>query len=409
MLTSSWFVDCCKQVTDHKENIWVAYSGGVDSHVLLSLAVANFSNVRAVHINHNLGPDDHLWQQHCEQVCRQLNIPLECITVNAKVKYRQSPEEAARLARRKAWLGLITSQDLLLLAHHADDQAETILYRLFRGTGPKGLGGMRQQVKIGETTLFRPLLHVSKQEILDYAHQQNLVWAYDQTNSSTNYDRNYIRNQIMPLLTKRWLKAISNINRAGELCAQLLHVVEPVIAEQLASIYGANNSEIEISKLHEFSDYIIIELLRAWLQAHGLTPSLNQINLIQKQVIAAKVDAKPKFCIEGKVIRRSNNKLYISNNENQGAEIQQEIFEQEWDLKSELALPNGQFLNPDQFAQLRGQKVLVKLGRHGRKAKKIFQEHNIPPWERAKYPVILADEHVVCIVGLWNATTANQQ
>lgn len=404
MLTSSWFVDRCKQITDQKKNIWIAYSGGVDSHVLLNLAVANFANVKALHINHNLGQDDHLWQQHCEQICRQLNVSLKCITVNAKAKPKQSPEEAARVARRKAWQSILTCSDALFLGHHADDQAETIMYRLFRGTGPKGLGGMQQLVNIGDTMLFRPLLNVSKQEILDYAQQQNLCWAHDHTNSSTNYDRNYIRNKVMPLLAKRWPKAIANINRAGELCGQLLHVVEPVLAEKLVSIYGVDNTEIEIHKLQQYSDYVIIELLRAWLQSHGLKPSLNQINLILKQVIAAKIDAKPKFCIENKLIRRSNNKLYILTNENYDTDLEPIIFEQEWDLNSDLSLPNGENLKVDQFMHLRGQKVLVKLGVHGRKAKKIFQEHNIPPWERAKYPVIFADGHVACIVGLWVAT-----
>jgi len=308
MLTNSWFIDCCKEITKRKSNIWVAYSGGVDSHVLLRLAATNLNNVHAVHINHNLSNDDAQWQQHCEQVCSQLNIPLKCITVDAQPKKKQSPEQAARLARRKAWQAFLTADDVLFVAHHAEDQAETILYRLFRGTGPKGLCGMKAHSKIGGASIFRPLLNISKQTILNYAQQNKLNWSVDETNWGVNYSRNYIRNIIMPLVSKRWPAATTNINRAGDLCAQLLQVVDPVIAQKLTLIYGANNSELELAKLADFPEFIQIELLRAWLQLHDLTPSLQQINILRKQVIAAKIDASPKLVIGHKLIRRSNNK-----------------------------------------------------------------------------------------------------
>lgn len=404
MLTSSWFVDCCRKITEQKKNIWIAYSGGVDSHVLLHLAAISFPNVRAVHINHNLGPEDQLWQQHCEQVCVALKVSLQSISVDAKAKPKQSPEEAGRIARRKAWQNLLTADDVLFIAHHADDQAETILYRLFRGTGPKGMCGMQPHSKIEEVSLFRPLLNVSKQQILDYSQKHNLNWISDQSNQEANYARNYIRNKIMPLITHRWPKATANINRAGELCGQLLKIVNPVILQKLDQIYGLNNTELDLDKLQQCSNFTQTELLRAWLQVHNLTPSLNQIILIQKQVIAAKIDAKPKFVIADKTIRRSNNKLYILDN---SKIYTQETFVVEWDLSGDLNLPTGQILKPEQLANLKVSKVMVQLGSHGRKAKKIFQQHDVPPWERSKYPLIFVDDKLHSIVGLWSSNKHN--
>ena len=237
MLNTSWFKDSCKNITSNK-NIWVAYSGGVDSHVLLKLASQAFPKVHAVHINHGLSSNANIWQRHCETVCVGLNIKLHCINVNAKPKAKQSPEDAARIARRAAWQNLLTSEDILLLAHHADDQAETILYRLFRGTGPKGLSGMALQSKLGVVSLFRPLLAIGKQDILKYAAKNKLAYISDESNIDNKYDRNYIRNQLLPHITQRWPAAVANINRAGKLNLQLLDCVKPVVQEKLIRIYG---------------------------------------------------------------------------------------------------------------------------------------------------------------------------
>jgi tRNA(Ile)-lysidine synthase len=407
MLSSSWFNDSCKEVSREQKNIWVAYSGGVDSHVLLVLAKAYWPNVKAVHINHGLSPNANIWQQHCIQVCTDLNIPLECIQVDAKPKSKQSPEDAARIARHTAWKNLLSSEDLLLLAHHADDQAETLLYRLFRGTGPKGLSGMSTRAKISHVSVFRPFLKIAKQEILNFAYNHNLKNINDESNQDTKYDRNFIRNQIMPLLKDRWPAVTENINRAGCLTAQMLKCLDPIVLEKLADVYDADKNELDLKKLLNYSDNWQTEILRAWLQANNINPSYQQILLLKQQVIAASIDANPMYVIAGKTVRRSASKLYAL--ENQAlSNVQSPDFEATWDLQNNLSLPNGKTLTIEQISakqefisKLREHQVIVKLGAHGAKAKKIFQQHAIPAWERSKYPLIFANGRLVSIAGLW--------
>lgn len=387
------------------QTIWVAYSGGVDSHVLLELAAKSFSNVRAVHVNHGAHPDDDQWQQHCAMICAQLNVPLHSIKVEANPKPKQSYETAARNARRNAWKDLLTADDLLLVAHHADDQAETILYRLLRGTGPRGLTGMQMYSKIGNATLLRPLLNTSKQEILAYAQAQQLNWIVDRSNQDNSIDRNYIRNNIMPQLQARWPQAANNINRAGAISGQMLQEIEPQVAVKLASMLFED--AIDLTKLAKENEFWQQELLRAWLKQHSLIPSMQHLKMLKNQVINARIDAMPRLHIGNKIIKRSGNKLFVLEPET----TEQPEFFAVWDISQSLALPNGQSLQAEQvfedsdiISKLAQTEVTVRMGVLGRKAKKVFQQHAIPPWERMNYPLVFANERLVSVVGLWRST-----
>lgn len=384
--------------------IWVAYSGGVDSHVLLHIAKQSFANVRAIHVNHNLqGADDQL-QQHCTLICEQLNIPLHICKVSATPQTGQSPEDAARIARRNAWQQVLAPGDLLLLAHHADDQAETILFRLLRGAGAKGLSGMRQSSKLDQITLLRPLLNFTKAELIAYAKQHNLQWLQDPSNQDETIDRNYIRQQIMPMLQQRWPAAVQNINRAGEICADLVRCVAPQVIAKLQGML--EDGALDLKSFNAQSKFWQQELLRAWLQQHALVPSAKQLSIIMQQVIAARIDAKPQLKLGNKIMRRSKNKLYILE-----AMPSSAVFEQSWDLQQDLQLPDGRhleakqvFKDAQQIAYLSHQEVVVRTGTWGRKAKKIFQQHSIPPWERSQYPLVFANKRLVTIVGLWTSS-----
>lgn len=360
MLTTQWFAANVNTDAIMKGQIWVAYSGGVDSHVLLDLARRSFPNVRAVHINHGLSVLDDQWQQHCEIVCNNLDIPLQSIRVDAVAKPGQSHENVARVARRNAWRAMLQENDLLLIAHHADDQAETILYRLLRGAGPKGLSGIKAKTKLGTATLLRPLLNITKTEILNYAQANNLNWLQDQTNSNNNFDRNYIRNTILPVMLRRWPAAIANINRSAQLCDRSVNLVAQQAAIKLQDILLSDNT-IDLLKLSREPQYWQHEVLRLWLYKSDITPSLQQLEIIFSEVIGARLDAQPEYIIANRILKRSNNKLYLLANQ------------------------------------------ILPISSHGRKAKKIFQQHGIPPWERANYPLVFADGKLVAIVGLWSA------
>lgn len=386
------------------QTIWVAYSGGIDSHVLLELTAKSFSNVRAVHINHGTHPDDDQWQQHCEIICSELNVPLHSIKVKTTPRLKQSYETAARNARRDAWKNLLAADDLLLVAHHADDQAETILYRLLRGTGPRGLTGMQTYSAIGNATLLRPFLNTRKKEILAYAQERQLNWITDRSNQDNSIDRNYIRNNIMPQLQARWPQGINNINRAGTICAQMLQEIEPQVETKLATMLVAQ--ALDLTKFASETTFWQQELLRAWLQQHALVPSMQHIRMLQSQVINARIDAMPQLHIGSKIIKRSNNKLFVLVPENKA----QAEFYAIWDITQSLALPSGKYLqaqqvfeNSDIISKLAQTEVTVRIGVLGRKAKKIFQQHAIPPWERLNYPLVFAGDRLVSVVGLWNS------
>lgn len=399
------------------KNIYVAYSGGVDSHVLLHLAKQAFPDVKAIHINHAVDTEDHKTQQHCEMICAQLNIPLRCIQVALNIKTDQSIETAARNARRTAWQEMLGEDDLLLLAHHADDQAETILFRLLRGTGPRGLTGMRMASKIGVVKVLRPLLNTSKQEILNYAARHNLQWIEDLTNKDLNITRNYLRQQIMPLLQQRWPAAVANINRAGELSQQLMQGIEPFLNEKLEKIchpgqdaqrhssWDLSNESLDLKQFLQESLFWQQELLRAWLKRFDLIPSAKLLQLIFTQVIAARHDAQPQLQLADKLIKRSNNKLFVVENT-----VPNTLnFNVTWDLTQDLQLPDGRclttkqvFSSQEQIKQFADQQVTVRMGVLGRKAKKVFQQHQIPPWERASFPLVFVNDRLVSVVGLWN-------
>lgn len=406
MLTAQWLHDNAKHLDPNitaQSNIWVAYSGGVDSHVLLDLARQSFDNVSAIHINHGLSALDDLWQQHCEAECANLNIAIKCIRVNAQPLPGQSPEDAARIARRVAWQMALQPNDYLLVAHHADDQTETVLYRLLRGAGPKGLGGIKPATKIGSATLLRPLLNVSKQQILDYATAHNLHYMQDQSNNDDHFDRNYIRNNLMPLITQRWPAAVANVNRAANICSSLVEVIEPVAKTALAELQ-VQPHVLQISKLLSHSQLWQNEILRSWLQQYDIYPSSQHLKIIYEQVVNARVDAMPQYSIANKILRRSQDQLYLLD-----LDAEQNLdFSMLWDLQQPLLLPNGMSLTVADIAadikfidKLRQYDVTVRLGNHGHKAKKVFQQFKVPPWERAKYPLLYANDRLVGVIGLW--------
>jgi tRNA(Ile)-lysidine synthase len=390
----------------HNNKVWVAYSGGVDSHVLLHLARQQFNNLNAIHINDGLSPNAAKWQEHCEQQCIVLNIPLTTVTVDATAQPKQSPEDAARNARRAAWQKNLPKDAILLLAHHADDQAETILYRLCRGTGPTGLAGMQLESKLGHITLLRPLLECRKEDIIEYARLNNLNYVHDETNNELHFDRNFIRNIIIPQLKQRWPAVVANINRAGILSEQLVDCLQPEITKNLQQVIDLPGNNLNVLRWSKLSFAWQFETLRAWLQQHNISASLQHIQTIVNEVIGAAVDANPQFVIAEKQIRRFQGRLYVLDCD---AANTPENFSVCWDLKSELQLPDNTKLQPAQIskdsnylAELQQKNIIVKKGSHGAKAKKLFQQFGIPVWERHKYPLVFADGKLVAIVGLWS-------
>ena len=302
-------IRCLQQHTTRKD-WWVAYSGGMDSQVLLHLLHAARSQLdasyrcAALHIHHGLHPEADHWAAHCAAVCRDLAIPLQILKVNARPNKDQSLEEAARAARMAAFKDFLGAEAALVLAHHADDQAETILWRLFRGAGPQGLGGMRTLQAWGSLELIRPFLSISKETLAHYAKSHALNWICDPSNDDIGFDRNFLRHQVIPMLVARWPKVLANINRSGALSAELALAVEAKAEQLLSGVLVSEQSAtvahpaVSVPALLRFEPAWRHAIIRAWLKRGGYAyPSYAHMQRIDAEVLGAQSGAKPRLKI----------------------------------------------------------------------------------------------------------------
>lgn len=200
---------------DTSATYYLAFSGGVDSTVLLYLLYKAREKHKfplvALHVNHNLHEDSRQWAKHCEAVCLALDVPLQQVSLELK----QSSESAARDARYRWFQQMIGTGNVLMTAHHRQDRAETLLFNLLRGAGSSGLSSLRSIRPFHGSKLLRPLLKWSQEDILDYADLYQLGWVEDPSNQQTTYSRNYIRQQVLPALCGFRRDAIGNIARAA--------------------------------------------------------------------------------------------------------------------------------------------------------------------------------------------------
>ena len=193
-----------------ENKIFVAFSGGLDSTALLflcnkALKQKKIRNLKAIHINHNFSENSGNWEQHCESFCKSNNIEFKSFIIEV-TKNRSSIESQARQERYKIFESLMDENDQILLAHHRDDVFETILLRLFRGTGVDGLSGLNKKRSLGKGEIIRPFLNLSKSDLKIYIEENNLPYVEDDTNSNNDFDRNFLRNEIIPSLERRWSK-----------------------------------------------------------------------------------------------------------------------------------------------------------------------------------------------------------
>lgn len=377
------------------QNIWIGFSGGLDSRVLIELAYLAFANdatykLRAVHINHSFNKNADLWQDQCYQTCKQLNIEFQAIKIQINSNYT-SLEAAFRNARIAVWQKLLSRDDVLLLAHHANDQAETVFLRLLRGSGLKGLAAMREIAKIKNIKIIRPLLHNSRQEIENFAKKHSLSYVQDDSNFNQKIARNFLRHSVLPMLNNNWPKFINNINRT----VKHLHQADLYISNQakkaLINCYAYNNyyynsqnilniNILSITKLLQYDNFLQTEILREFIINQGFyPPEDNQLNKIYTEVIAAKIDRQPKLNLRQYIICRYRDHLYIypTNFERKKASFKNII--------GDLAIYVGDSIEAIGFG----------------KAKKIFQKFGIPPWQRYDYQLVFWRKELVAILGLW--------
>lgn len=401
------------------KRILIAYSGGLDSSVLLNAIAALKLSVPivAIHIHHGLSKHADQWLAHCQLECQRLHIPFYFEKVNLVNKsiddgvssdITSGIELAARQARYQVFNQYLNEGDGILMAHHQNDQIETFMMRLMRGSGLTGLCAMDKQRALGLGQLLRPLLDFSRKDLEEYALQNNISHIEDDSNKNTEFDRNWWRHDLLPKLKGRFTQSEQSILKSvGVLRAEqqlLRDLLEPIYT----SIIDAHGC-LNISKLQIQSRSIKNQVIRNWLEDHGLYPRLadKQLKAVLEDVINARQDAEPIFKWQGNEIRRHNDKLYCMNTL---PVINPDAFPLIYDGHEYSNLPLGKLehriglgLKPGRY-ELSLYDASAKarpVNRPNKNLKKWFQEYSIPPWQRPYWPVLIKEGVVAAVPGLF--------
>jgi tRNA(Ile)-lysidine synthase len=400
----------------HIKTWWLAYSGGVDSQVLLHLLAPSGLDIRAVYIDHGLQPESRQWAEHCRNSCQQLGVPFQAISVDARASAGESPEAAARRARYRALAERLQADHCLLTAQHRDDQAETLLLQLLRGAGAAGLAAMPHYGRFAGGWHMRPLLGFSRREIVEYATRHALSWVEDPSNQSLQYDRNYLRHQVLPLIQQRWPAVQRTLAGTAEQQAENSHLLEQ-LAELDYQQLADSAPGLPINGLAQLEEARLRNLLRYWIRCQGHPlPSRKVLRQVLQQMFSPRQDATPTVCWAGSELHRYRGRLFLVH-----ASHHDDSQQWPWDGRRPLPLVSlGQnlVLTPTGSEGLRrdllGQSLRVcfrqggeRLKPAGRDAhhdlKHLFQEAGVPPWMRAKIPLLYRDDELVAVVGYWIA------
>lgn len=400
----------------------LAFSGGLDSCVLLHLLAECRQTLpfqlQAHHVHHGLSSHADAWQSFCQQVCEKRQISL----MVSKVKIDQSSglgiEAAAREARYKALLTQNTeaNPDFICLAHHQDDQAETLLLQLARGSGVKGLAGMALE----NNRLLRPLLDVPRSALETYAKQHQLVWIEDESNANTKFDRNFMRHAVLPTLEKQYPAIKKTISRAAT------HMAEAdILLDELACLDVKNcqqnlsgSKQLKLSPLALLSAARINNALRWWLQQHGCdTPSTAQLQQIAQQLLYAKTDANVQLKVSlTQILRRFQGSAFLVETQQKADHAHNHrAFSLNWHGESPVTLPDESrlffsekagagialpYLEKMQLSigyRRGGETIKLAVNRPSRSLKNLFQSANIPPWQRESLPLLFLNDALVML------------
>jgi tRNA(Ile)-lysidine synthase len=388
----------------------VGLSGGLDSTVLLHLlatsGAARAQGLRALHVHHGLHPDADSWATSCQRLCDALRIELTVARVQVPRDGGQGLEAAARHARYVAFDAAMHDGDVLALAHHRDDQAETFLLRALRASGPDGLAAMRAWRHFGRGWLWRPLLGVSRDELLRHAQEHALQWIDDASNADTAFDRNFLRHHVLPLLRERWPTADASLARSAALCAQAVSLLDEEDASALAGARGAGGYRLDVPPLLRLDKARRARVLRRWIAGLGLPPLPAQaIARIESELLGAASDAQPQVEWSDAWIRRWHSALHA------GRRLAPwpDAWGVEWDGSRPLRLPDGGSLRLhgahafDQPLQVRarqgGERITLPGRVHSHSLKHVLQACEAPPWERARLPLLFAADGALLAAG----------
>lgn len=396
--------------------ILIAFSGGLDSTVLLHQLVQWRTqqptlSLRAIHIHHGLSTHADAWAAHCEAVCSQWQVPLVVERVTL-ADAGLGIEAHARQARYQAFADALLPGEVLVTAQHLDDQCETFLLALKRGSGPAGLSAMAESSAFAGTQLIRPLLTQTRAALEQWARQHQLCWIEDESNQDDAYDRNFLRLQVLPLLHQRWPHFADATARSAALCAEQEHLLDELLADELSDCTTVEGSLV-LMPLMAMSRVRRAALLRRWLAAqHAPMPSRDALERLWQEVALAREDASPCLRFGDYEVRRYRGQLWWI----KSVAGQSETVMVWTDWQTPLSLPagcgvlqlvaGGELRKPraDESVSIRFKApgLLHIVGRNGgRKLKKIWQELGVPPWRRDTTPLLFYGDTLIAAAGVF--------
>jgi tRNA(Ile)-lysidine synthase len=402
----SFLVDVFTQKKLANPKLAIAFSGGLDSCVLLHLLLECQKTLpfqlHAQHVHHGLSLNADAWADFCVETCKKLRIPLTILQVKINKNSGLGIEATAREARYQALLN--ADADFICLAHHQDDQAETLLLQLARGAGVKGLAGMGA---VNEK-LLRPLLDTPRSRLEAYAKQHKLVWIEDESNLDTKFDRNFMRHEVLPTLAQSYPAIRQTISRAAQHMAEADILLDELAAQDVKNGL-VNNQQLQLASLALLSKARVKNALRWWLlQNNCEAPSAAQLQQIVQQLLHASADANIKIILsESHILRRFQGSAYLVKNVQEADDLyQRSAFSLPWQGEQIIILPDqsrlffsekvgvGIAMQHVEKSQLiiryrqGGETLKPDEKRPSRSLKSLFQSSNIPPWQRERLPLL---------------------
>lgn len=412
--------------------IIVAYSGGLDSSVLLHVChqlkqQGKIAHLAAAHVNHGIQPLNDSWEQHCIEQCEQYQIDIQCKQFSLS-KGKTVSENKARQARYQFFEYLLATPAVLLFAHHLDDQVETMLFRMIRGTGVHGLSGILKLRQLASGWLARPLLECSRPQLEQYAKRFTLNWVEDPSNQKNLYSRNYLRNKVIPNIESKWPEFSRSFKQLSEVASEQNLLLDEVAAQDVKTIKQANSS-LKVKEFNQLSKVRRKNLLHYWVRFQTEnSPSSTEINEAVKQLENLSVEIKKdtgassiKVKLGQGWLRSYDKHVYYC----LGSEPAQLNGINHWeDYSKPLVLDNGVRLEfakakepkadtslfirhpkPTETVTVRarqgGEIAKPSYRSHSADLKKIFQELKVPPWKRKWLPVVYFDQKIACIPGVF--------
>lgn len=423
---TGWLDSLLASIPSHlrQRKLYVAFSGGLDSTVLLaSLArlqqagrLGESSELVALHVHHGLQVQADSWVEHAQQICQSLAVELGVLHVHVSAEQGGGLEAAARTARYAALAEAVSTGDVLLTAHHLDDQAETLLLQTLRGAGVRGMAAMPVLQPFAGGWHLRPLLTLRRDSLHTIALKLGLTWVDDPSNADVRYARNLLRHRVLPALNEYWPQATQTLARCAQRMATTESLLHDLARIDLAEARGDDSFCLALKPLRRLSQARLQNAVRAWLLELGMdAPPEARLQELSR-VLSARADALPVLVWSGGALRRWRDALYALP---QGvkAEITASMQRILWSMEQPLDLPALGLRLLVQHEQGRGLRwaalahsgvtVCVRhedslpVGASRSSLSKRLQELTIPPWQRARLPLFYLDDKLLQIGDLW--------